>query len=175
MREQTATDMVGGLEIFKFAPGDPFFELGDQIEGLIARRAYELFEARGFAHGFDREDWLRAQSEIVVNVPVDVIETETEIIVRADVPGLSENDLEVRVAPRALCITGKREVASKQEGEQTVYSERRSNQIFRALDLPSEIDPDRAGATLENGILEIKLLKVGTGKRIPVRARAASA
>jgi HSP20 family molecular chaperone IbpA len=66
-------------------------------------------------------------------------------------------------------------VASNQEGEQTVYSERRSNQIFRALDLPSEIDPDKAGATLENGILEIRLLKVGTGKRIPIRARAASA
>ena len=65
-----------------------------------------------------------------MNVPVDVVDAETEIIVRADVPGLSENDLEVRVSPRALCITGKREVASSQEGKQTVYSERRSDQVF---------------------------------------------
>jgi len=175
MKEQTAANTAGGPEIFKFAPGDPFLELAEEIEGLVARRAHELFEARGCVHGFDREDWRRAQEEIVVNVPVDVIETETEIIVRGDVPGLGENDLEVRVAPRALCITGKRQAASNQEGEQTVYSERRSDQVFRVLELPSEIDPDRAGATLENGILEIKLLKVGTGKRIPVRARAASA
>jgi HSP20 family protein len=173
--KETPADMVGGPEIFKLAPGDPFLELAEEIEGLVARRAYELFEARGCAHGFDREDWRRALSEIVVNVPVDVIDAETELIVRADVPGLSENDLEVRVSPRALCITGKREVISSEEGKQTVYSERRSDQVFRVLDLPSEIDPDRAAATLENGILEIKLLKVGTGKRIPVRARAASA
>lgn len=175
MKDQTATDIVGGPKIFKVAPGDPFRELSEEIEGLIARRAYELFEARGCTHGFNREDWLRAQSEIVVNVPLDVIETEAEIIVRADVPGLRENELEVRVTPRALCITGKREVASNQEEEQAVYSERRARQILRALDLPSEIDPDRAGATLGNGVLEIKLLKVGTGKKIPVLARAASA
>jgi HSP20 family molecular chaperone IbpA len=173
MKDQTATGLVGGLEISKLAPGDPF--LAEEIEGLVARRAYELFEARGCAHGFDREDWRRAQSEIVVNIPVDVIDTETEIVVCADVPGLSGNNLDVRVAPRAVCITRKRQVASNQEGKQTVYSERRSDLVFRVLDLPSEIDPDSAGATLENGMLEIKLLKVGTGKGIPVRARAASA
>ncbi len=175
MNEKAATDMVGRPEIFKLAPGDPFLELAEEIERLVARRAYELFEARGCAHGFDREDWLRAHSEILVNVPLDVTETETGLIVRADVPGLGENDVEVLVAPRALCIIGKRQATSNEEGKQTVYSERRANQIFRALDLPAEIDPDRAGATLENGILEIKLNKVGTGKRIPVRARAASA
>jgi HSP20 family protein len=162
-------------EISKLAPGDPFFALANEMEELISRRAYELFEARGLGHGSDREDWLRAQSEIVVNVPIDVTETETELTVRADVPGLGENDLEVRVAPRAICITGKRQSAFTQEGEKTVYSERRSNQVFRTLDLPSEIDPESASAALENGILEINLFKVGTGKRIPVRARVASA
>lgn len=175
MKEETATATVRRPEIFKVAPGDAFFEIADEIEDLIARRAYELFACRGFAHGYDREDWIRAQSEIVVDVPVDVAETEKEITVRADVPGLNANDLEVRVAPRALCITGQRPTAPVQEGETTVYSERRSNRIFRALDLPCEIDPDKADATLENGLLEIKLLKVGTGKKIPVRAKAASA
>jgi HSP20 family molecular chaperone IbpA len=43
------------------------------------------------------------------------------------------------------------------------------------LDLPSQIDPDRVNATLSDGILEIKLLKVGMGKKIPVLAKAAAA
>lgn len=174
MEERDAADVAGGSETLKSAPRDPFLELAEEIQALIALRAYELFESRGFAHGYDREDWLRAQSEIVLHVPVDVTETETEVTVRADVPGLSENDLEVRVMPRALCLTGKRHIAANL-AEQTVYSERRADRIFRALDLPSEVDPDTADATLENGILEIKLLKVGTGKKIPVRTRAASA
>jgi len=175
MNEQTATDTVSRPKVFEFAPNDPFFELASEIENQIARRAYELFESRGSAHGCDHDDWLRAQSEIVVNVPIDVSETEAELIVRADVPGLNENDVEVRVAPRALCIVGKRKMGPTREGEKSLYSERTSNQIFRALDLPSEIDPERTVATLGDGVLEIKLLKVGAGKRITVRARAATA
>ena len=175
MRDQTATNLIRAPEILNLSAGDPFFELAQEINELIARRAYELFASRGFAHGQDSEDWLRAQSEILVNAPVDITETEIGLALRVEVPGFSEQDLEVRVAPRALCITGKRQEASEQKEGNTVYSERRSNQIFRVLDLPSEIDPDRVDATLSDGIIEINLLKVGVGKKIPVRARAASA
>ena len=118
--------------VVKFFPGDPILELAQEINDLIAHRAYELFEARGFAHGYDREDWLRAESEIL-DVPVDVTETETKLTVRADVPGFSEKNLEVRVAPRSLCIIGKRPEASEQKEEKTVYSERHSTQISRVL------------------------------------------
>jgi HSP20 family molecular chaperone IbpA len=43
------------------------------------------------------------------------------------------------------------------------------------LDLPSEIDPDRVNATVRDGLLELKLSKVGLGKKVPVLARAAAA
>jgi HSP20 family molecular chaperone IbpA len=173
MKKKSTTHTFHVLQIFKFAPGDSFFELAYEIEHLIARRAYKLFESRGFVDGDDREDWLRAQPEIIVNIPADVAETETELMVRADVPGLSEKNLEVRVAPRALCITGKRHLGLNRDGEGTFDSERRSIQIFLPLSLPSEIDPNRTDATLEDGILEIKLLKVRTGRKIPVRTRSA--
>jgi type II secretory pathway predicted ATPase ExeA/HSP20 family molecular chaperone IbpA len=159
----------------KLFAGDPFFELAQEINDLIACRAYELFESKGFVHGHDCGDWLRAESEILLNVPVDVTETETELTVRADVPGFGEKNLEVRVAPRSLCITGKRQEASEQKEGKTVYSERRSQHIFRVLDLPSEIDPDRVHATVRDGLLELKLSKAGLGKKVPVLARAATA
>ena len=41
--KETPADMVGGPEIFKLAAGDPYLELAEEIEGLVARRAYELF------------------------------------------------------------------------------------------------------------------------------------
>jgi HSP20 family protein len=156
-------------------PGDAFFELAQELSGLISRRAYELYESRGFAHGHDREDWLQAVSEILLNVPVDVMETETELTIRADVPGFGEKDIEVRVAPRLVCIAGKREEVSEQKQVKAIYSERRSNQIFRVLELPSEIDPDRVNATVSGGILEIQLLRVGLARKIQVLVKAASA
>jgi type II secretory pathway predicted ATPase ExeA len=96
-------------------PDGPTFELAQEINDLIANRAYELFESSGFTHGHAREDWLRAESEILLKVPVDVTETETELTVRADVPGFGEKDLEVRIAPRSLCILGRRQETSDQK------------------------------------------------------------
>jgi HSP20 family protein len=156
-------------------PGDAFFEISQEFADQITRRAYELFTLRGSVDGYDREDWLQATSEILLNVAVDILETEAGLTIRADVPGFAENVLEVRVAPRSVCITGKREEVSERNDEKTIYAERRSNQIFRALELPAEIDPDQAVATVSNGVLEIKLLKVGLGKKVPVFAKAASA
>jgi len=105
---------------------------------------------------------------------VDVVETETGLTVLAAVPGFGEKELEVRVAPRSICITGKREEASEQSDEKAVSAERRSSQIFRTLELPSEIDPDQVKASLSDGILEIQLLKVGLGKKVPVLTKAAT-
>jgi len=156
-------------------PDGPTFELAQEINDLIARSAYELFESSGFTHGHAREDWLRAESEILLRVPVDVTETETELTVRADVPGFGEKDLEVRIAPRSLCILGRRQETSNQKEGKTVYSERRSKQIFRTLDLPSEIDPDGVYARVSDGLLEIKVSKVGLGENVRVVVRAATA
>jgi HSP20 family protein len=156
-------------------PGDAFFDLSQEFNDLITQRAFEIYQLRGCVDGHDREDWLRAASEILMSVPIDLLETEAGLIVRADVPGFSENDLEVRVTPRRVCITGKRQEISQSADEKLIYAERRSNQIFRALELPSEIDADRVDATVSNGILEIKLLKVGLGKKVPVMAKSATA
>src|SRR2546425_8973590 len=60
---ETPTELLRAPEIFKLFAGDPLFERVQEIKELIARRTYELSEARGFTHGHELEDWLRAQSE----------------------------------------------------------------------------------------------------------------
>src|SRR5713226_6929288 len=176
MVDQAAREFVQAPEMLMLVPDDPFIELAREINDLIARRAYELFESGGSAHGHDREDWLQAESEILFNAPADIRETETAVTIRVDVPGFSENDLEVRIAPRRLYITGQRPEASEQREGKTVYSERRFGRIFGVLDLPSQIDPDLTEATLRDGVLEITLLKAAEmGKKVPVLAKAARA
>ena len=93
MGSQTATAHVHAPEILTLFAGDPFFERAQEINELIARRAHELFESSGFAHGHDRADWLTAMSEILLNVRLDIKETETGLTIGADVPGFSEQDL----------------------------------------------------------------------------------
>jgi HSP20 family protein len=175
MTDQAMEDNVQSAEAHKLTRGDPFFELVQEVNDLIAQRAHELYEASGSVGGRDRENRLRAESEILLRTPVDIAETETGLTIRADVPGFSEQDLEVRFAPRSLCISGKRAEVSQQSEGKTIYSERRSNRVLRVLDLPFEIDPDKVDATLTNGILEVTLSRVGAGRKIPVRAKAATA
>ena len=175
MEGQTATELVRTPEILKPSVGDPFFERVQEINDLIARRAYELFASRGFTHGHHLEDWHRAESEILRPIPLEVKETETELAVRAEVPGFSEKDLEVRVEPRRLVIAGKHQEASEKTKGKIVYTERHTSQIFRVLDLPASIDPSEVQATLSEGVLEVTLSKVTGGKKIPVLTKAASA
>ncbi len=176
MEDQAAGEFVPAPEMLKLVPDDPFIEVEREINDLIARRAYELFESGGSTHGHDRENWLRAESEILFDPPVDIRETETTLTILVDVPGFSRNDLEVRIAPRRLCITAQRPEASEQQEGKTVYFERHSGRIFCVLDLPSQIDPDLTEAKLSGGILEITLLKAAEmRKKVPVLAKAARA
>jgi HSP20 family protein len=175
MRFETESERFLALEPHALSPGDAFYELSQEFNELISRRAYELFTLRGSVDGHDREDWLQAASETLMKVLVDVTETEMGLTIRADVPGFNEHELEVRVAPRSVCITGKRMQPWEQREAKAVHIERRADQIFRALELPTEIDPDRVDATVNNGILEIKLLKVGLGRKVSVLGKAAFA
>jgi HSP20 family protein len=152
-----------------------FSEREREINGMITRRAYELFESGGYMHGRDRDDWLRAESEILLNVPVDIRETETELMIRADVPGFSEETLEVQVEPRSIGIAGKRKQGRASDGEKTVYSERRADQIFRMLDLPARVDPEQVDFSLGDGILEVRMLKSRASAEISGFAKGAAA
>ncbi len=160
--------------IFKLMDNDPFLQRMRETYDILARRAYELFEGRGRQDGHDLEDWLRAESELLNPMPVEITEADDQLIVRADVPGFRDEDIEVRVEPHRILISGKREQAIRdQKKGKTLYSEKRSNEVFRTLDLPEKIDLDNAKATLQDGTLEVVLPKAAPSKQVPTAAKAA--
>jgi HSP20 family molecular chaperone IbpA len=175
MGDQSSKELVRSPQILKSLVGDPFYERLQEINDMIAGRAYELYEADGFMDGRDHDHWVQAKSQILCNMPVDIAETETEFTVRAEVPGFGENDLEVEVGPYSLCIAGKRQETSEQQKGKTLYSERQACQVFRVLELPARVDSDQVRATLRDGMLEVTLAKAEVAKKVPVLARAASA
>jgi HSP20 family protein len=161
------------LAILKLMDGDPFLQWMRQTYESLSQRAYQLFEERGRRDGHDWEDWFRAESELLNPTPVEISEADDQVIVRADVPGFREKDIVVRVEPHRLIISAKREQIRDQRKRKTVYSEKRSDEVCRMLDLSEEIDPDEAKATLQNGTLEVTLPKAYRAKKIPVATKAA--
>ena len=101
-------------------------------------------------------------------VPVEIAETEKELLVTAEVPGFTEKELEVRVEPNRLFITGKIYESKEEKGKKTLYTERTYNQIFRYVDLPIAVNTDKATATVKDGVLKITLYKAQAPKLIPV-------
>ena len=152
-----------------FSPGKRFHDL----RHAIARRAYDLFASRGFTHGHDLRDWLRAEAELVRPVSIEMSETETEMMVKASLPGFDQKEIDVRVEPRRLFIAGDRGEKPEQtqpDKRRVVYSEWNANGIFRTIDLPAEVDPDKVRASMSNGVLQITMPKKETGKKVKVEA-----
>ena len=175
MGDQSGYDLARSTQIPKPLAGDPFFARMQELNEQIARRAFELFQQCGCQSGHDVEHWRQAESETLRIMPLDIIETETGFTIRAEVPGFAEKDLEIEVEPRSLCITGKRMEETQQQDGKMIYTERRSNQVFRVLELPARIDPYQVKATLHDGLLEVNVAKAETTKKVPVMTKAASA
>lgn len=161
------------IPIFRLTEGDTFVEQMGNISSAIARRAYELFEARRSENGRDWEDWFRAESELLTPVPVKVMEKDGDLHVRAEVPGFTDKDIEVRIEQTRLVICGKKQQTSEQNKGKGVQRVQEFEEIFRALDLPHEIDPEKVTATLNHGVLEITLPNVHPDKKTPVGDKAA--
>ena len=157
MKEQAATALQPLREIAPLKPfTDDFCQRSKEISDSIARRAFEIFESSGRISGRDHEDWLKAEAELLHPIHLDIAESDEEVTVRAEVPGFSARELEIRLAPRRLAITGKRQTKQEQSAENTVYSERCVDQVFRLVELPAEVNPEKATATLKDGILQLR-------------------
>jgi HSP20 family protein len=155
-------------------PDEMFDHMKDTFDA-IARRAFAIFDGNGRRLGHALDDWLRAEAELLHPVHLDISETEKALTVRAEVPGFSEKDIEVSVEPRRLTISGKRESTEEKKTKgKVVYSEHCSNQLFRVVELPAEVDAASPAvkATCDRGILTISMPRAKT-RQIEVEAHPA--
>lgn len=141
----------------------------------LRREMDRLFEDafRGFGLGFNMPRFgLSAVGQ--PNWPsIEVSDSETEVRVVAEVPGLSEKDVELTLEDGMLCIRGERQAATEDKGRG--YSERFYGQFERRIALPSGVQEDKAEARFEHGVLTITVPKApGTEnrRRIPINAQA---
>jgi len=145
----------------------------DEIFDAISRRAFAIFQGDGRIFGHELDNWLRAEREPLYPAHVNVSESGDALEVKAEVPGFSEKKLEINVEPLRLTIAGKRETKKEEKKGKTVYAEECSDQILRVVDLPAEVEADKATATLKNGVLELTLPKSAKSRGIRVQPKAA--
>jgi len=96
---------------------------------------------------------------------VDVIEKEKEIVVKADLPAVEKKNVKLKVNPESVTISGEIKKEKKEENETYYREERMYGDFGRTISLPVEVDPEKAEAKFENGVLEIILPKVKTEKK----------
>lgn len=100
----------------------------------------------------------------------EVVETEREIVVRLEVPGMEKADCEVTIEGNMLYVSGEKRLERESDEGRYHVMERAYGSFQRAVPLPDNVDGDRAEASYQNGVLTVRLPKTGGGlsKRIVV-------
>lgn len=102
---------------------------------------------------------------------VEVFETDENVFVNAELPGVESKDVDVRVFPHEVRIKAERRQEQEFKEDRFYRSERYYGSISRNIPLPEEIDSDRATASFKNGILKLTLPKVtptDSGRRLSI-------
>ncbi len=90
---------------------------------------------------------------------MDLVETEDNYVLRADLPGVSEGDVKIELDDNVLTISGERKSAHKEAKEGYYRVERAYGSFSRTLKLPEGVDADSISASFDRGVLEVKVPK----------------
>lgn len=116
----------------------------------------DIDQLLGGESGLAKNTWMPA---------VDIKETPKEFLVKADVPGMSKEDLDVRMDNHTLTIQGKREFEKKEEKKNLIRTERFEGEFYRQFTLPETADAEKISASCKDGVLMITIPKYTKGKK----------
>lgn len=130
--------------------------------GASLERFFEDFFQRRWLQPFD---WPAFADLDEVSPRVDIIDRDREVVVRAAMPGLEKDDIELSVSGTTLTLKGSHRQEENHEDGDYHRREIVSRFTARTVSLPCEVDGDQARAKLKDGMLEVTLPKVETGNR----------
>ncbi len=114
----------------------------------------------------------RERVETIWGPLVDVEETDSDITVRAELPGMNKDDIKVNVVGDVVTISGERKQEAEQKGRTFHRIERLYGKFQRSLTLPVEVESEKAKATYKNGVLELVLPKSARTKAREIAIKA---
>jgi HSP20 family protein len=91
--------------------------------------------------------------------PMDLVETEDNLVLRADLPGVDQDDIEIEVKDGVLTVSGERKAQHETQREGYHRVERSFGRFSRSLELPKGVDPQNVSAHFDKGVLEVRMPK----------------
>ena len=110
-----------------------------------------------------------------ISPPVDVHETDDEIVVTAALPGMKAEDVEITMTGQNLTLRGELKADEQIERDQYLYRERRFGSFSRSLQLPVRVQGERADANFTDGVLTLRIPKAEEVKPRQIRINAGGA
>jgi HSP20 family protein len=127
---------------------DPVREL-DSLQGDMNRLFDRFFEGRTGNGGAVRR-WIPA---------MDLVETGDHLVLRADLPGMTEDDVDIEIKDGVLTVSGERKAEHEEKGEGFHRVERSFGRFSRSLSLPDGVDTGKVEANFGDGVLEVRVPK----------------
>ena len=163
MTEPTKTPMKAGPRGAMPMPAATPFTMVDRLRRDMDR----VFE--GFGYGPLGQSFGRAGLELgprtwAVSPPVDITETETDYRISAELPGLDEKDIEIKVANGTLTLKGEKKEEHEEKDKDHYLSERSYGSFTRSFEIPRGVDKEKIAATFAKGILTLVLPKSAEAK-----------
>lgn len=95
---------------------------------------------------------------------MDLVETEDHLVLRGDLPGMTEDDVDIEIKDGVLTVSGERKTDHEEKGEGYHRVERSFGSFSRSLSLPQGVDPGKVEAKFDNGVLEVRIPKPAEAK-----------
>ncbi len=118
--------------------------------------------------------WWREPRESSLSLPVDLVETDDNLVIRTDLPGVDPEEVEIDITDHTLTIQGEFEAEDEGDRDNVHFQERRYGKFQRSIALPTTVDAESAEAEFEKGVLRVMLPKEEAAKprRISVTAQS---
>lgn len=111
------------------------------------------------------EEFIPVRREITFRPSIDLIETDNEVVLKAELPGLKKDNIEITVTEDEVHLKGEKKEEMETKKENYLRKEICYGKFERVISLPAEVDPEKVEAEFKDGILEIKIPKKEEAKR----------
>lgn len=139
----------------------------------FAEEMDRLSEDFGFGRSWLSQDIGRGFGQAMWSPQVELFERDNQLVVRADLPGLTKDDVDVEITDDGLTIRGERRQESEEKEEGYYRSERSYGTFYRQIPLPEGVRTENANASFRDGVLEITMpapeRELRQGKKLQIK------
>lgn len=134
-------------------------------------RMESMFDSMWPARFPRRPEWSALRASALRAPAIDVFEEGDDVVVKAEIPGASKDEIDVSVTDSVLTISGEKERKEEIKEDKYYRCERSYGAFSRSVELPGEVEGSRAQATFTDGVLEVRVPKTEESRRKAIKLK----